>query len=81
MSNFITIENTNLATVTGGQDVNDYGDLSNLVPHDPEGRGDINKFLYGGHMDAADREGLISGWVKSNEGNAPAPLDPLNGVG
>jgi hypothetical protein len=32
-------------------------------------------------MNEADREGLISGWVKSNEGNAPAPMDPLNGVG
>ena len=80
MSNFITIENTNLAAVMGGQDVNDYGDLSNLNPHDPEGHGDINKFLYGGYMDEADREALISGWVKSNEGNAPATMDPLNGV-
>jgi hypothetical protein len=86
MPNVITIESTDLAAVMGGQDVNDYGDLSSLVPHDPEQHGmsptdRTNKFLYGGYMDGEDREALIHNWVKSNEGNAPAQMDPLSGVG
>jgi hypothetical protein len=66
-----------LDCVTGGQDVNKYTNLSNLVPHDPPQRRmsreqRLGDFLYGGYMEPADREALIRNWEESNGRIAPA---------
>lgn len=65
-----------LNRVTGGQDVNDYGDLSGLVDHDGEKRHAtpaerLNRFLYGGAMAKGDRTTLIKNWEETNGRSAP----------
>ena len=82
MSSFITIENTNLATVTGGggEYTNDYGDLSGLAdgdsgerPKTPEGA--LDHFLYGGkNMTWEDRYALVRNWEETNGRPAPTPM-------
>jgi hypothetical protein len=80
MSNFTTIENTNLATINGGGEyTNDYSDLSNLNPHDPEARGltpaeHLDRFLYGGNMTDGDRDALVRNWEESNGRKAPTNM-------
>jgi hypothetical protein len=78
MSSFITIETSSLATVTGagGEYTNDYSDLSNLNPHDPEQRGmtpaeRLDRFVNGGNMPDSDREALIRNWEENNGRKAP----------
>lgn len=75
-----TIDVESLAGIVGGQDVNDYGDLSSLVSHggeqhhaSPVERQD--RFLYGGSMSNGDRSSLIKGWEESNGRSAPQPLN------
>lgn len=81
MWNLETIALDQLAGVSGGQDVNDYGDLSGLVPHDgemprhatPAQR--LNRFLYGGAMSRGDRATMIKNWEENNKRTAPARID------
>jgi len=68
-----------LNRVTGGQDVNDYSDLSGLVDHDGEKRHAtpperLNRFLYGGAMATGDRTTLIKNWEESNGRTAPTRI-------
>lgn len=74
------IELDALDCVTGGQDVNDYGDLSNLVYHGEEKHHmtppeRLNRFLYGGAMAKNDRATLIKNWEESNGRKAPARIN------
>lgn len=70
-----------LDCVTGGQgDINDYGDLSNLVYHGSEKRRmtpaeRLNKFLYGGAMAKDDRAALIRNWEENNGRKAPPRIE------
>jgi hypothetical protein len=91
MSNFIAIENTNLATVTGGAGRrptprptprrggggDDY--LNTYADGDSE-RPDLHHFLHGSSMPDTDREALIRNWYEIHGGNAPAPRDPRTGL-
>jgi hypothetical protein len=91
MSNFITIENTNLAAVTGGAGRrptprptprrggggDDY--LNTYADPGDSERPDLHHFLRGGSMPDADREALIRNWYEIHGGNAPPPTDPRIG--
>ena len=90
MSNYITIENTNLATVTGGAGGRPTpppprrvgrggGDLNTYADPGDSERPDLQHFLRGGSMPDADREALIRNWYELHGGNAPAPTDPKIG--
>jgi hypothetical protein len=92
LSNFITIENTNLATVTGGGGRrstprptprrggggDDY--LNTYADPGDSERPDLHHFLRGSSMPDADREALIRNWYEIHGGNAPAPRDPRIGL-
>ena len=92
MSSFIAIENTHLATVTGGAGrptpkrppaprVGRGGgdDLNTYAEPGESERPDLQHFLRGGNMPDADREALIRNWYELHGGNAPAPTDPRIG--
>ena len=69
-----------LNAVTGGNETNDYSDLSNLVNHDGEKRHAtpaerLNRFLYGGSMSTGDRTTLVKNWEETNGRPAPGRID------
>lgn len=78
---FEAIDRDALACATGGRgEINDYGDLSNVVDHGGEKHRmtpaeRLNKFLYGGAMAKGDRATLIRNWEESNGRTAPPRIE------